>query len=136
MCEDGILIESNVFDFVAEFRSQDSSRLKIERMVDGHHLTLTHQLFDQVVGFDAHALGQFTDGYNIGNPDFTLDRFRLRDFCLFGRSVSFTALTVALVAIGLVNLSFILATWTACLRTGASSLTAPLLFLFRTPLFF
>ena len=61
------------------------SYYEVERVVDGNHRPLAHQLLDQVVGLDPHALGQFTDGDHVADANDPLDRLGNGDFGLLER---------------------------------------------------
>src|SRR5210317_2310867 len=97
-------------------------------MVNRYHLALTHQLLDQIVGFDTHTLGQLANRNHISDPDLSLDRLGLGNFCLLGRPVRFSALAVTLVTVRLINLPATLAPRPVSI---CSTGIAALLFLFR-----
>ena len=48
------------FQFVPEFVSDKTRRIKIDGLVDMGHDPLRHEFFDQSVGLDAHGLCKFT----------------------------------------------------------------------------
>ncbi len=113
VCQDCFLVKSDVFYFIAELRRKDRSRFVIKGMVNCHHLPLTHQFLDEIVRFDTHALGKLTNGNDIANANLTLDRLRLGDFGFLGRAAALLGLAIALITVRLINLTTVLATWSA-----------------------
>ena len=60
----------HALDRVAEFAGEKLGQIGVDNVAGGHHLTLLHQIFDEIHGAFGHALRQFLNGNGFGQDDF------------------------------------------------------------------
>ena len=64
--------EAHPFHFILELRGQKQRRVEVQGLVDGGHDAKAEQLFDQILGLDAHLMGQIRESDGVLDADFAL----------------------------------------------------------------